>query len=378
MKSDIDQILRDVLTSTEEPDRKLNEKIINQIKEAEYMRKFNKRRIPTTALVVVLMLVISSISVYAAWRCLSPSQVAEVVEDKKLTDAFLSDDAITINESQIYEDYKITLLGVVSGENLSDYVSTHNDIVQNNRTYVVVAIEHVDGTPMPDTRDPEYDKISFFVSPLIKGRNPVEFNIITMHGGYTQIVEDGIMYRIAECNNVEVFADHGLYICVSDTIFYEPSAYIYDEETGVISRNEAYEGVNALFELPLDINKANPDAAKEYINQLKDSQKKGFDLGEDIIEGEEWNAEKVQKEAILIEDSVQILTPDENGMVHYSFDYSGMSGEGSINVSAIFHDGQVGMSDYIGIISTDDGNEVLQTFTMNKDGTVTYALYKKQ
>lgn len=263
MKSNIDEILKEAFILTEEPDRRLNEKIISQIREAEQMKRFKKRRIPAAALVVALIFVIGSISIYAAWRYLSPSQVAEFIEDKKLADAFLSDGVITINESQIYGNYKITLLGVVSGENLTDYVFAHNDIVQNNRTYIVVAIENVDGTPMPNTTDSEYGEISFFVSPLIKGKNPLEFNIITMRGGYTEIVEDGIIYRIAECNNIEEFADNELYVCVSDTTFYDSSAYIYDENTGIIRRNEEYEGVNALFELSLDINSEFPDAVNE-------------------------------------------------------------------------------------------------------------------
>lgn len=39
--------------------------------------------------------------------------------------------------------------------------------------------------------------------------------------------------------------------------------HIYDENTGIIRRNEEYEGVNALFELSLDINSEFPDAVNE-------------------------------------------------------------------------------------------------------------------
>lgn len=72
-----------------------------------------------------------------------------------------------------------------------------------------------------------------------------------MSGAYGEMGEDGILYRLLECNNVENLADE-LYICVSDGVFYNARAYQYDETTGEISRNEAYEGLNALFVLSME------------------------------------------------------------------------------------------------------------------------------
>jgi len=40
-----------------------------------------------------------------------------------------------------------------------------------------------------------------------------------MNGGYAQTVVDGVCYRIAECDNVECFADRKLYLCVMDDAF---------------------------------------------------------------------------------------------------------------------------------------------------------------
>ncbi len=59
------------------------------------------------------------------------------------------------------------------------------------------------------------------------------------------------LYQLLECNNVENLADE-LYICVIDSMFYNARAYQYDEVTGEISRNEEYEGLNALFVLPIE------------------------------------------------------------------------------------------------------------------------------
>lgn len=125
-----------------------------------------------------------------------------------------------------------------------------------------------DETPMPETTEDAYSEQDFFISPLIKGYNPKDYNAITMHGSATTIVENGVLYRLVVCDNVEIFADCGLYMCVLDQTFYSSDYYIYDEETGEISRNEAYGGLNALFALPIDSAKGNPQKAAAYIESL--------------------------------------------------------------------------------------------------------------
>ena len=133
---------------------------------------------------------------------------------------------------------------------------------------MVIAIENGNGVPMPDTSDESYGNLEFFASPLIGDFNPAFYNIAGMSGNYTDMTEEGILYRLLECSNVEIFADHDLYLCVSEGMFYDSEAYCYDELTGKISRNENYEGMNALFELPMDIAKADPQKAAEYMAEL--------------------------------------------------------------------------------------------------------------
>ena len=80
---------------------------------------------------------------------------------------------------------------------------------------------------------------------------------------------DGVVYRLLECDNVEVFADHELYLCViGERSFYDRSAYSFDRETGMITRNDAYNGLNALFRLPIDASKADPEKAEAYLKEL--------------------------------------------------------------------------------------------------------------
>ena len=70
-----------------------------------------------------------------------------------------------------------------------------------------------------------------------------------------------MLYWLINCSNVEYFADHRIYLCVTDTDFYKTGLYNYDETDGSISRREEYDGLNALFELELDAEKADPAAA---------------------------------------------------------------------------------------------------------------------
>ncbi|MPM92080.1 hypothetical protein SDC9_139214 [bioreactor metagenome] len=65
-----------------------------------------------------------------------------------------------------------------------------------------------------------------------------------------------------------MFAYKGAYMAVSSSSFYDENAYEYNKETGEITRNENYDGVNALFDLPLDKSKADEDGGEKYINEM--------------------------------------------------------------------------------------------------------------
>lgn len=230
--------------------------------------KRSKKRISAAVLVAAVVLCLSSVTVMAAWKYLSPADVAGKVQDKSLAEIFLSEQALVINETQEFGGYQVTLLSMVSGEMLSDYSYVMDGVVSEDRTYAVVAIENTDGTPFPDTSEEAYGEKEFFASPLMEGYAPSVYNMASMGGSYAEISEEGILYRLMECDNVEIFADRQLYLCVNEGMFYKPEAYVFDEATGNISRNREYEGLNALFTLPIDDSKANPTKVAEYIAGL--------------------------------------------------------------------------------------------------------------
>ena len=211
-----------------------------------------KRRLSVATIILAFILCFGSITVYGAWKYLSSADVAKKMQDNTLAEIFLSEEAKVINETQTYGEYQITLLSMVSGELLTEHPMYNDGTIMTDRTYAVVAIENADGTPLPSPSEDAYAELEFFASPLMKGYNPVMHNIVTMSGAYGEMEEDGILYRLLECNNVENLAIDEIYICVSDGVFYNARAYQYDETTGEISRNEAYEGLNALFVLPME------------------------------------------------------------------------------------------------------------------------------
>lgn len=313
MDKKLDDALRNALMPRDEADFWLNQKIVNHTKEQRAMtqREITQRtmtakrkgKLAAVASAAAAVLCVTSITVYAAWRYLSSSDVAGSARDISLAEAFAGEQALLINETQSCGDYRVTLLGIVSGEALSAYPHEHNGSIAGDRTYAVITVENGNGMPMPDVSQEAYGKTELFASPLIGGYDPALYNLAGMAGNYTDITEDGVLYRLIECDNVEIFADHDLYLCVTEGTFYNKEAYRYDEVTGKISRNEDYEGLNALFALQVDASKANPEKAAEYIAALgfesdyaKDKLSVELDGSFEVEagEGNPWGAEAAE------------------------------------------------------------------------------------
>ncbi|MDD4844693.1 MAG: hypothetical protein PHU31_10250 [Anaerotignum sp.] len=264
---ELNQLLKNALSKDFEFDYKLNTKILQKVRENEMK---DVRKIRRFSIVAAICCALFCCSAFAAWKYLTPKDVAIEYGDQQLAAAFEGEDAILMDESKTYDEYTVQLLGAVSGENLTNFCADGQAV--SERTYAVVAISKTDGTPMPKTSEDDYGKVPFFISPLIQGLNPQQYNIMTMNGGYFEIVKDGVMYRMIECDNIQLFADHALYLCVSNSSFYERDAYQYDEKTGNISINEGYEGMNLLFDFPLNKDKANKEAAEAYLKEFSAAQ----------------------------------------------------------------------------------------------------------
>lgn len=220
-----------------------------QEKERKPMKKMNLKAVLLAAAVVAAM----SVTAYAAIT-LAPRDVAQRAGNEALAAAFEGEDAITVNETKTVGDYNVTLMGLVSGTGLSR-VESLPDSVDQDKTYAVLAYARTDGANITE------DVPDLTVSPLVEGYAPWRLNAWTLGGGVSSFAQEGVLYYLFECDNVEPFADHTVYLAVYPGTHIPPSAELFgfEEATGAItSKGEA-----ALFSLPLDESKANAQKAEE-------------------------------------------------------------------------------------------------------------------
>ncbi len=397
MKKNIGQLLETALAPMELPEQRLNDQILRKAKERQDMKNnqvrydgysngYSKRRIPAAVLVTACILVLCSSTALAVYKYLTPAEVATETDNNALREAFLGEDAILVNETQESGGYKVTLLGSVAGRSISDFMETDNHgEVLDDRIYTVVAIEHADGTPMPDTSSDEYGNEAFYVSHYIRGLNPSDYSLMRMGGGYTAFIKDGIQYRILDMDNIEMFADRGIYVGVSAGTFYDADAYVYNAETGEMARNESYGGVNALFRLPVDASKADPAAAEAYLKALDDDtdqpeepiEKDAADLSVEAFT-EKLTPENIDEYAAPVESTRQTCTIDADGLVCYSYKLDSGEGSGAVAFDTLFPDGKTGISPAFSYSYSDTGlaDLCIDVFILNEDGTVTYVVYQ--
>lgn len=296
-----------------------------------------RQRSKVVAAVVCTVILLGSGSVYAANHYLNPSQIVdEISADSTLSKAFADKDAITINETQTSNGYDITLLGLVSGEKLGVYVPDETKKeVSDKHSYAALAISKSDGSKMSNR--------NFCVSPLINGEAFTDVNAATLNVGLSWFEKDGVIYELIECDNLEIFADRGVYLSLVDNFGDEVAAFRMDEATGKYHKVEDYAGTSALFTLPLDKDKADTVAADKFLASLKreeDSETDGeraavgVAVGDASDEAINYINEKAQalvdsitednlEEYFVLDESRPTFTarPDEKGWIDFGTAY---------------------------------------------------------
>ncbi|RKN85441.1 hypothetical protein [Paenibacillus ginsengarvi] len=368
-----DRLLRQSLASEAEAEPGLNQTLIDTYKRTNRVKRKSRSRLSLGLLAAVIALVMS-VTAYAATKLFSSGQVAEHLGERILAEAFASHNAIEINRTIASGNYRFTLHGIVSGSGLKEWNREAHGIAPD-RTYAVVSIAKKDGSRMPATSDPEYGKDPFFVSPLVKGLKPWQVNIVTMKGGYSEVVVDGIMYRLIECDGVEMFADRGVYLAISSgDAFYNNAAFAYDESTGEISARTDYAGTSILFELPLDQSKADRAKADAYLRELlqEPSAARASEPASAPQQAEAELARHLEQlkskvaGGTLIPESVKAVTHDELGRINYEYD------GWTVKLAPIllFTEGQTGFSDAVQF-SEADGRYKALLFSRDAEGVIT-------
>ena len=390
---DMDELLKRNLLPDCVPEERLNASILKTAKETQTMKKKTFRSGAATAAAVAI-LAIGSVSGYAAYRYLTPSQVADqMTEDGRLAKAFESKDAITVNETQKTDGYDITLMGLVSGKHLSPVApEASQEEIDQEKTYAVVAIAREDGKAMPDIMDADYQ--TFCVSALIHGKNFLDVNNATLNAGVSSFVQDGVQYEILECDNLETFANMGVYMGVVESFGNESQAFTLDEETGDYSINEDFDGMKALFTIPLDKTKADDTAAEMYFAQLEQQEESQITEDEDDVadveatsdEGRlacEWEQKLIGFGTFASEEAQEYIRQhaeiisQETYTANADGGFSVKSDAGAAEYSAEALPEEAGVETVFGYSS--DGTlagTACDTITKNTDGTYTYTVYR--
>lgn len=359
-------------------DMEKKENVINYEKNKNFKKSSVKSwKHATAAAAAIAVTMVSSITAYAAWRYFSAKDVAAEIADNRLAQEFEQNNWMDECETQTYGNYDITLLGIVSGDEISSHLSkTDSGEIDGDKTYMAVAIAHSDGTPMPDSS--KTDEEQFYVSPYIEGLDPARYNASVLGGNNTLFVSDGIQYRLLETDNIECFADRKIYMGVSDGEAYDDKAYVYDSVSGDISRNESYEGVNALFTLSIDSNLADQKRAAEVIAAM-DNYEAGGEYTEILSEADRWvnsiTPENIDEKAAPLESSRQVLSLSEFAeyVMGEAADGADVDAEAAV-LDEYFPDG-AGMSEIMTKSAASKEDAYVETYTLNSDDTVTILRY---
>lgn len=366
----------DVKIKTMDMERKEN--MINYEKNKNFKKSSVKSwKHAAVAAVAIAVTMVSSITAYAAWRYFSAKDVAAEIADNRLAQEFEQNNWMDECATQTYGNYDITLLGIVSGDEISSHLSkTDSGEIDGDKTYMAVAIAHSDGTPMPDSS--KTDEEQFYVSPYIEGLDPARYNASVLGGNNTLFVSDGIQYRLLETDNIECFADRKIYMGVSEGKAYDDKAYVYDSVSGDISRNESYEGVNALFTLSIDSNLADQKRAAEVIAAM-DNYEVGGEYTEILSEADRWvnsiTPENIDEKATPLESSRQVLSLSEFAeyVMGEAADGADVDAE-AVVLDEYFPDG-AGMSEIMTKSAASKEDAYVETYTLNSDDTVTILRY---
>lgn len=400
----IDDILKSSLTPSDEPDFWLNQNILSQTAENTRAPKMTRKKLAAVICSCSLALIIGSMSVYAAWKYLSPDQTIENMSGQSkyglwnfegLKEAFSGDNAVYINETQSYGGYDVTLLGITSGKNLA---KLHDAKIEDaDKSYILFAVEH-ESLPLETSQD----FYGFFdVFPVVMGYNFEEYEDFFSYENHGfEFHKDGVLYYVFESSNLENFADHEIYMCVSNDIGFTEYSYIYDYETDTIARNDAYEGLNALFSLPLDSSKADPKAAKAALkemdairqeNRREQEEKAKQPLSEEskaalkaLAFVEQITPENINDYATLLTDEVEIavntFTPDDQGRVSldisYKYKEQEIQSHTKLPLAHMFPDGKTEYLSSSGLTDNETDTLLLELYRLNEDGTVTLEFYK--
>lgn len=233
-------------------------------------RPVRMKRAVTVAAAALLALCLT-VGAAATVSLMTAKDVSRFYSDGNIEAAYMGENAVELEEEAVLGEYIVTLSGIAHDE---------------NHTYISLLYQHKDGSPCDIEKEDPY-KIG--VELLVSGLPPYVLNKSTMgiHGEGIS-VGDGVLYQTLTFPNMEAFADRTIYLAVYDCVFSadeypvksqaDPSNSKFhisvDEavkmnEDGSMEFLEGYPNAHAMFILPFDQSKADPERAQEYLDSLE-------------------------------------------------------------------------------------------------------------
>lgn len=233
--------------------------LLDELKRAAERKEdpiMKKRKTLKVLVAVISAILLLSVSAFAISSLLSAQDVADELGESQLVNKWQKSEKFPYVYGD--ENYTVSVLGIATDKEInSDYGVT----VEESRSYIVVSIQRNDGLALSLEEGSPIQ-----LTPLISGCEPWKINLWTLGSNAQGLEKDGVLYYLFDTADLEIFADRTVYIAAYEG--FVPSMEIFEiNEDGTIIFNENYTGFKALFELPLDAAKADPEKAEEIISQ---------------------------------------------------------------------------------------------------------------
>lgn len=239
-------------------------------KEKEFMKKPVK-----IVVAAILIIAVISVTAFAVSGLLSARDVAERFGESHVADSFVNQNynAETVTD----KGYTVSFLGVVKGERFED------ENVKADCSYFVVSVASADGSELSLA-----DGNPLGMSVIIEGYPAWKINTWSLNTNANGTEENGVLYYLYECENLEIFADKNVYLAVYEG-FVPGLDIINMKDNGEFEFVKTYKGFKAMFRIPLDPSKANPEASDEILKEYFEEENTNLpysDAAKDGTEGE--------------------------------------------------------------------------------------------
>ncbi len=203
--------------------------------------------------VAVIIIAVLSFTAFAISNLLSAGEVAERFGESKVADSF--NKQANKAESVTDKGYTVSFLGSVKGEKFE------SEEIKSDCSYYVISVASSDGTPLSLV---EGNPLGMSV--IIEGYPAWKVNTWSLNTSANGMEENGILYYLYDCENLEIFADKNVYLAVYEG--FVPSADIITmNPDGTFEFAEGYNGFKAMFKISLEPSKANPEAGNEILKE---------------------------------------------------------------------------------------------------------------